>query len=314
MSGALKELITLSETILKVYSRKTAISRKSNPILSRLLKYNEIVKRTEDVEHAPFFLPFYKSYRKDILDGPILKDEIKWITKDIVIEFGKGVLKKVDKDYSIHLSTIFNRSKELADLLTAECGDDVEALEKHEEINYPETLILYVYRLFYNMLDEKNDDRTKLKEKIISLEKIVGLEAEEIAPLSTSRNNNADIFSSLLGGLNNLKLPKDSNDGKMPDIANVFKQLTENPKTTDVFNKIAGQLSKCDNLGDMVSMVGKTLEDTDMKEIISDVVTKAENGITTKVITNTAVVNTNGPVGNMPASSAEIVETTLKNS
>jgi hypothetical protein len=100
----------------------------------------------------------------------------------------------------------------------------------------------------------------------------------------------------------------------MPDIANVFKQLTENPKTTDVFNKIAGQLSKCDNLGDMVSMVGKTLEDTDMKEIISDVVTKAENGITTKVITNTAVVNTNGPVGNMPASSAEIVETTLKNS
>jgi hypothetical protein len=236
-----------------------------NPTLASLNRYIKIYETNPDL-HRDYVADLYRKYRRDILKG---WSNDGWLTDNTVsLTLGDDILgkgkKKLDtsRKYSVKLSSIYNNAvemkKEAEERLN---GLPDEEREKHEELNYPEGVLLYLYRLFHECAPKS--DSEKIGNIIRELEDELGLEPEGNVESSGGIGGIMDIANQVLGGnMKGFKLPNQK------EVKTIFNKIFSNPQTQSALGNITNNLKDCKDLGQALTKLTTTI---DLKDMIQNV-------------------------------------------
>jgi len=243
----LSSFLNLMKTIIKSSEKRNLkLSSAKNPILNRLEKYIKTYDKTEAEEHVWYFRKIYESNHPAILRGPGRDNWLK--TGSVTIQFGEEV--GAVTDIKIHLTVIYNTACKLR--------DEVENLlkglpgsEQAEELTYPNLFLLYLYQLFYEVAEEK-DEKEKLSTYVNSLEKDTGVKSK-----NSSSNN--DPLSGILGTMTDLmgqmgvKLPEGQKMPSQDDLGKMLGSMMNNPQTKSMLGNVMQEMKECKSIGDVVN-------------------------------------------------------------
>lgn len=211
----------------------------------------ELIK--EDANH------FYKKYRSFIVDA---KTSDSWLEEASVIwKYEEGGEKPSPK-IALHLSCLYREAKRQAlDKERQLINADSEAYEKAVELNYPDIVLLHLYRALV-VLEASKLDQALLQGWILEKEKALGLKETEV-PDSTPNPmaGMMSMFQNMMGGnKGGFAMPKaDQINGMMKSM------LGENNKMVDVVTKFSGKLENLKGGDNWMASLAETA-----KELMAD--------------------------------------------
>ena len=228
---SIRGLFTLLRTILETNEKRNLkITRKRNPILSRLDKYVKIYEKTKIEDHINHFERIYESNHINIMKGP---DRDAWIKNN-------NIMIQSSPDAKIYLSGIYNTSCKLkTDIENSfrglpDIGDSLE-------LKFSTAFLLHLYRIFYEISDSESDQKI-LSGYISKLEKNAGVKKSKKAG-GGAFDGVMDMATGFMEKMG-IKLPKGQ---KMPDLG----QLMNDPRANSVFK----QVKECNNIQDLLGKV-----------------------------------------------------------
>jgi hypothetical protein len=290
----LNDFVALCSKILNTYRERNSFVKKRDPAIYALNKYKAVLDGTTADEHSDYFLSIFEDNRKHIINGTVITKDIKWLDEKTFVQFGQGVLKKPDPEYRIYLGTIFSRAKYLAESAnTALAGKEVddEALQKYPELEYPDLFLLYLYRVFKSMMTNK-DDIKAISKPISRLEEILDLSSGEDKALNETSNNPFaqlgglgnmggllnSLMSSMAPAMANVSSNGAAENKEMPstqDLSTIFNNLVNNPATQNLLSKVVADAGNCNNINDIFSSIGKSVENSEFQGIVKGVLDEA---------------------------------------
>ena len=220
-----------------------------NPMLNCLYKYIRAydVACKDDPTGVRFFLDeFYRIYKEN--RTRILNSDFKWLKTTIIcIKFGEGV-QNSRRDIQIMLSKIYQSACDLKSQaeLKLEGLPDKE-WESCDELNYPDILLLHLYRIFKELCPEDGE----------SLNRLIGL-IETNLRIVNSSTGNTGMLSGLNGLINVMSSVASGNEMTASSAAN-------NPN--DLLNSLGdlGGLGKI--ISPLMSTLGKAMNGNDSSDI-----------------------------------------------
>lgn len=301
-----KHLRSLLKTLKIVVETKSkteiSLDGKPNPTLSCLNKYIRAydVGCKDDPTGVKYFLDdFFRLYKQN--RQVILNTDFKWLkTQSICIKFGEGIANS-RRDIRIMLSDIYLSACELKSAAEKKLeGLPDKEWETCEELNYPDIILLHLYRIFKDLCPEDSE----------SLGRLVGIMEDNLGIVnsngqgmltglnglinvvstvasgqggSTQPGQGGDLLNSFgdLGGLGKLIAPIMSSIGKaangngdasMSDIGGMLAKLDLNslisnltntlsePGTQNSLQSALSQLQNSPEIGNLMSNVGRMLE------------------------------------------------------
>src|SRR5581483_8128869 len=138
------------------------------------------------------------------------------------------------------------------------------ARENAHELNFPDLLLLHLYRLFRESADYEID-KTSLSKVLKEMENELGIEADAEVASSTGTSALNDIIGGLAGKLG-VNIP----NGALPNLDNLVsgaQSLLNNPKTKDAINSIMTGLQNSKSIEDVVKNVSSSVDPSLFQEI-----------------------------------------------
>ena len=256
---ALQKVVTAQD------KRRLNLNGQPNMVLSCLNKYTkayELSCRNDPngaLNHLDDFARVYKHYRSSIL-----KSEVGWLKLgNVSVTFGEGI-PGVRRDIRIMLSEIYEQACDLKACAEYRLeGLPDKEWEACEELNFPDIVLLYLYRIFRDVCPE---DADVLGKSIANIESDLG-----IADAGGSELN--------LGGIEKLISPllstlsKATSEGEgLGDIGSIFSKLdlnslvsnlTSSLQDSNVQNSISSTLNQLQGnpeIGRLFNSVSKAFE------------------------------------------------------
>lgn len=257
-------------------------TRNINPLMKCLKKYMTVYNRMKPIEHKDYFLKIFKEFQGSILKG---HSSDQWLKENsISVVFGQGTT-AANKEIRICLSAIYQISCRLKDETEERlAGLPDSARESAHELNFPDILLLHLYRLFRESADYEID-KTSLTKVLKELENELGVESEADVASTTGTSGLNDIIGSLASKMG-VSIP----NGALPNIENLVtgaQSLLNNPKTKDAINSIVTGLQNSKSIEDVVKNVSANVDPSLFQEI-------------TKTFDLQKMMNAAGPPSNNP--------------
>lgn len=169
------EMIDEFEHLLTILQKVMTTGQGSKPILSPVLKclnkyirvFKEVKRKKPEAvldEVDSCHRSAYAIHRKAILDG---SRNDTWLRNDAIIIYFGGTKTAMTEDVKIQLGFIYTKAIELC----AAIPEDEK--KEQEELNYPDIIILHLYRIFRGRAP--GSDYAKLSEIIKQLESDLGI-------------------------------------------------------------------------------------------------------------------------------------------
>lgn len=232
--------------------------------------------------HKNFVLDLYTRFKNMILgsltsDG---KSDFSWVDQNpVVLVLGAGT-EKPSKNAKVMLSLFYRRAVKLAERIEKDLeGAPDSAWENRQELNYPDVIMLYLHRLFFEVCPD--DDKSTLDFIVKYIEKELGLGTGKTEPniLGNGMTGIVSLASNMMKKIG-VAVPPDS---KMPadsDINNVFNSIFGNPKIQETFQTMFKSLGTSKDLGSAINNITNSLKDGSINSIMNEVVdTMGENGL-----------------------------------
>lgn len=225
-----RDLMDLCSNIMETSEKnKVRANNEPNPIIKYLNRYKKAYNSTGPEVHQDYVLSVYRKNRKAILAGA---SKPEWLTTgSATIQFGEE-LKKPPKDICIRLSAIHTTSIKLRDETKESLeGLPDDALDNCPEVNYPEKLLLHVYRLCRDVAPKAEEPR--LSEIIREIESDLGISAG--AEVTSQAGGMIGMMASMQSMMKNMGVDLPSNGMPTPDtFGDIFTKLTSNPQAGDM--------------------------------------------------------------------------------
>ncbi len=267
----LKDMFTLMKKIIE--TRDIVTRRNKNTVdplivfMNKYIKTYEMMKDKED--HKIFILDIYVKNRSDILKGMSADEWLQKTKPGVVVQFGTRVLQpeKLNREIRLDLTGFYSIALKLKSLaLNRLEGLPVEEYSNCAELNYPNEILLHLYRLFRESLNSDEvmfkkyfkellpttyiEDRGTLLTLIHNFEDELGLPRDEA--ISTGNTTNSGMVPDLNGiggavsqimghmGITDTKLPPGS------EFNNFVNNFTNDPKAKELFSEVGAHLKKLD--------------------------------------------------------------------
>lgn len=237
-------------------------SRSINPFMKYLKKYITVYNKMKPEEHKEYFLSIFKKHQGAILKG---YSNDSWLKENSVqIQFGEGT-KAVNKEIRIMLSGIYLTATRLKQATEERLeGLPDSARETAHELNYPELIMLHLYRLFRESVEYDND-KNDLSKLVREIEEELNIAAD--APMESAPGFSA--LGDIIGGLaSNFGVQIDKS--KLPDMGSLMtgvNNLINNPKSKEVLSTVATGLQNSKNINDAIRVLTKEVDPNLIKEI-----------------------------------------------
>lgn len=221
---------------------KMKLSSEPNPVYLRLIKFIKAYEYCEPSDFFCYFQNIFTKYREIILSGH--KND-QWLkTGNISITLGDGISEVVPRDdIKIMLSAIYNNACQLkneTEKKLEEIGDD-DDWENSKELIYPQVMMLHLYRVFRESV-ENTQDKQKLSKLVSDIENELGLTTNTttvsqpvMAPFENIMNQ---MFSSLKGN------QMEQNSSNNLDIFKIVTNVLNNPQIQNTMNKLMSDLQE----------------------------------------------------------------------
>lgn len=263
----LSKFLILMRTIIQTHEKRNLkLSSNKNPVLARLEKYVKTYDRTSPEEHVWYFNKIYDANRSAILRGP---ERDAWLKSgNITVQFGEEVGRITD--IKIHLTIIYGTACKLTSDIEASLKG-LPDVDQCEELAYPNLFLLYLYRIFYEIVDIKTE-KEQLLQHVTELEKVTG---------TKSKSKNNDPLSGILGTVTDLmgqmgvKLPQGQKIPSQDELGKMLGTVMNNPQTKSLLGNVMQEMKDCKSLGDVVSKLvgnlGSAGMDTSVQQAVSSI-------------------------------------------
>ena len=232
--NAIRGLMDHCRTVIK--TREKACSRNAgiNPILKALNGYEKLYNHeTSDPElHKDSFLDIYRKNKIQILKGFQNDDWMK--EGKVKVMLGEG---PKARERCIMLSTIYSTAVTLSDNEKKDLeGLPDSAWENCHTVNYPDIFMLYLYRIFREIVTDSKD-KESLNKLVNEIEKELDVEEDSVVTAQIGSNGGSpldNVFSTLATTLGL------GNQFNTRDIASQFTNILEQPQ---VKNMLSGAMA-----------------------------------------------------------------------
>jgi hypothetical protein len=287
INKAIDNLFTYSEKILTYKS----VSLNPNPIVVKMKKFQKVVDLMEPDEKVDLFRDalFNKSNKADVLRHP--SDDNFLAKSKITVGIGKS------GDRILMLSSIYAKTLKLKDdaekMLEGlpESAKD-KAMEDAEELNFPDIITLYVYRIL-KLGAETEEDKKKLEKIVSDIESELGIKPTDAPTANNGLNVNTALaaaginpgnmgnMGNMAGGLNglmsglgpmiqNLQKQFSGADGKQPDFGAVMQGLVNSsPGIKNVVDSAFPNFGECKSPQDALGLVADKLGNPELKDMVT---------------------------------------------
>jgi hypothetical protein len=271
-----RAMVSLLEHLKMVMETREAtrlIKSGSNPVLKYLNKYTQVydkTSKTDPLEHIVYFTPIVRRYVDKIASG----DDVWLLKNSIVIQYGAGTKAETrTKEIKVMLSAIYNVACTLRDEKEVQLeGKPDEEYTKAHELNYPDIILLDLYRIF--VLAASEHDKAKIRTQVDRLEKDLGLSQGDSTTMGYGFGAGfggggmmgmAAQFASKLG----INIPP----GGMPndrEIGSLIDGFINNDRTKQVFGQMFNDVKGVQTSGELVNELIKNLNNPQLAEVLND--------------------------------------------
>ena len=245
-----------------------------NPIAKYLNRYTKAFYKAGSSHFKDEILVIYQKYRMRIMNSSTID---AWLSETSVdLQFGEGQ-SKVDKSYRLMLSAIYKNAKMIAREAGSKVIDDSDA--SPPEIDYPDKILLHLYRVFRDVEPSKND-RDQLTKWINEIEVSIGeRDADSNDGPSLGGMMNIGNMGNIMGMASSLmsqmgvSLPKMADGKSMPSGDDLGKMLGSVIKDNDLQNtlmNITKDLEGCKSIETAFSKIGQNLKNSKIFETLKE--------------------------------------------
>lgn len=273
-----------------------------NPIAKYLNKYAQVydkTSKTDPLEHLPYFTPIARRYLDKIASG----DDAWLLNNSVIVQYGAGTkAESRTREIKIMISSIYQVACTLRDEKEAQLeGQPDEEWSKAHELNYPDILLLDLYRIL--VLSAPEIDKPKIRTQIERLEQDLGLSQGGSTTMNQGSLNAGALIgmASQFAGKLGINLPP----GGLPnerEIGSLIDTFIGNDKTKNVIGQMFNEIQECKTPGDLVNGLVKTLNDPNLAEALTNTATETMRsagmtlpGAVAEPTTANIVVTTGGP-------------------
>jgi hypothetical protein len=292
--GHLKKVMEARES-----TRLIKIDGGPNPVTKYLNKYSQVYDKTshtDPLEHLDYFRPLARRYLDKIASG-----SDTWLLEgSIIIQYGAGTAAESRaKEVKIMVSAIYQVACKLRDdkELQLEGKADEEYAKAHE-LNYPDILLLDLYRIL--CLAAPDQDKPKIRSQIERLETDLcipqdGTTAMGNASASTSNGGFGNLFGMMgqIAGKMGIPIPQ----GAFPkenEISGMIENFINNDGAKTALTQMFDEVKDAKNPSDMVKGLMKSIGDPQLIEAIAGSATETMAQAETSLSRN-PFKPTNGP-------------------
>lgn len=308
MRQLMKHLRVVIETDDKGRMQNTGVK----PIMKYLNKYEKIYNHVDSDPdmHRDYFINVYKKFRTNILKG--YKND-GWLTSNVVIiQFGEGQIEKVNKEIKIMLSTIYKTAVKLRDDANKRIADlPDEAAQACYELNYTDIFMLYLYRIFREVVTDKKDKET-LTTIISEIEQELEVPSDSVV---VSQQGLGGVLGNIAGlarsfGIN---IPSDFKIPSQEEVLGDVKKIVDDPRVKSQFGGLMQGLQS-GNVNNVISAI-KSQMSPEMSNMMNDLIGNLMSAAGPAVQVPTPIEDSPGGVGNeapkqLPAPVATTTPTT----
>lgn len=265
MSALLEHLVNVIKTHEE---KKLKLENKTNPILKFLIKYKKTYEKSEPEDHKDYVMTLYDKHRTAILRG---HQHDNWLKNNtVIIQFGDGS-QKIFREIKIMLSSIYNTACTLRDETNERLdGLPDSAYQDCPELNYPDILLLHLYRIFREIVIDPKD-RKRLAEIVQEIESLLGIESD--SPIESLPNSISGALNAASGFLSQfgINLPKDKIPSEQ-DFGQVLNSIIQSPQTQQVFGTIFKDMENCEDPQQAIGKLFSSLQQSPVtKELLSNI-------------------------------------------
>ena len=191
------------------------------------------------------------------------EDAKKWY----VVRAAGGKEKKA-KEYRIMLSTIYNAAVTMRDKKERQlegCPD--EDWEKAYELNYPDIILLHVYRILAIVADNE-EDRKKLQEHVRTLEEELQIEQGE-APQSGGLDGIVGAATQMISRLG-IKPPAGQRMPTDKEVTGLFESVFKNGKTQEAITQLVSGVQNSKDVPELMENLLKGFKENNLTETITE--------------------------------------------
>jgi hypothetical protein len=247
---------------------------KGNPLMKCLHQYMRCYGKTDPDEreafHVDLFWEIFNDNKEYILNNG--HEDTEWLIKNnLILVYGSNLGLGNKSRIRIYLSHIF----EMAAIMKSNTDKFIrentnEDPSDHDELNYPDAYLLYLYRVFKSIVRDRTET-AKLTIIISDLEEKLGLSE---GAQSTAPGNGLDgllQFATGMMGQIGLPTPQDGSDAPSgDDVGKALQNVFGNPKTQETISGMFKDMDKCDNIGDVIGKLVSGMSDPQFKDAIGD--------------------------------------------
>jgi hypothetical protein len=265
-----KSMRALIEHLLVVMETKEKLELfvgVTNPVVKYLRKYRSIYEKTSNdpLEHVNYIKPWYNKLRRKILQGGD-----QWLLDETVyIQYGAGTSgENKAKEYRIMLSTIYNAAVTMRDKKEKQlegCPD--EDWEKAYELNYPDIILLHIYRILTIVADNE-EDRKKLQEHVRTLEEELQIEQGE-APKSGGLDGIVGAATQMISRLG-IKPPPGQRMPTDKEVTGLFESVFKNGKTQEAITQLVSGVQNSKDVPELMENLLKGFKENNLTETITE--------------------------------------------
>lgn len=228
--------------------------------------------------HKRAFREFFEKHHDQILT-----DNSKWISELLAVFTPYQKDGTPSKRY-LNLTYFYQEALKLRKKTETKAEEnkadfEIEAdQKKYEAINYPDRIILYIYRIFREISDDPS--QLKLIDRIIKeISEELGLTTSE-APSGSLGEGIGSIMQFANGFMKDRGIEPPANvDGNQ--VGSLIENIVGNPDTTKMLHGFIDSIQKSKNVGEVVSSVASQLQRDDVKQHIATIGEEANKVIGT---------------------------------
>lgn len=266
MSTLIKHLVRVMEAREELKIKVGVVS----PVLKYLRRYQTVYEKTakdDPLEHVDYIKPWYRKFRTLILKG-----DNDWLTKNsITIQYGYGTpAESRAKDYRIMLSTIYNAALQMKDDKEKQlegCPDEDWA--QAHELNFPDIILLYLYRIFVIVADTE-EDREKLRGHVRHLEDELQI-PHDSTPEVSGISGFVGAATQMIGKLG-IKPPPGQRMPTEKEVTGLFENVFKNEKTQSAIGQLVGSVQNSKDIGELMENLLKGFKDSELTETIAQTI------------------------------------------
>lgn len=239
-SKAISKFIThcvkINNVFMALNTSNSRSAERKTPLIAKLDAYRKLFEKSKNRTH--FIDPIVHIFRDNqtqILDNQ--SDE--WLCSGNLSFRVNGLDTRYHSQICLLISQFYNNSKTIDDITRKNNGTKSDL---SEDINYADTFMLYLYRIFSDVI--VNEDQEKLDLIVVGLEQQMGLVEKEIVTIPAIGGGIENVVGTLFTMAKNLglELPDNLDSSK---ITSTVSQLINNEAIRKIFNGLGDELKDC---------------------------------------------------------------------